>query len=80
MRSCSGVKRIYLLIRPRPDMTLQQRVKQQIFKTPVFEPLFQERPDLNDFIQERIVPIEGDLVLSGLGIKPEDRKRLIEEV
>jgi hypothetical protein len=35
---------------------------------------------LNDFIQERIVPIEGDLVLSGLGIKPEDRKRLIEEV
>ena len=27
-----------------------------------------------------MVPIEGDLVLKGLGMKPEDRKLLAEEV
>ena len=46
----------------------------------MFEPLYRERPDLDTFIKEKIAPIEGDLVLSGLGIKPDDRKRLIEEV
>jgi len=28
LRSCSEIKRVYLMIRPRPNMTLMQRVQE----------------------------------------------------
>ena len=73
---CTDVKRIYLMVRPKPNMTLLQRVKEQIFSTKLFEPLFKERPDFEQYIKDKIIPIEGDLVLEGLGIRPEDRQKL----
>lgn len=80
IRAFPDIKRIYLLIRPRKNMTLAKRVQQQIFSTHLFEPLFLDRPDFPKWIKEKVIPIEGDLVLNGLGIKPEDRKTLTEEV
>ena len=80
VRSLPDIKRIYLMIRPKPNMTLMQRVHHQIFSTQLFAPLFRDRPDFNDWINEKIIPIQGDLVLNELGIKPEDRLRLVEEV
>ena len=65
------------MVRPKPNITLMQRVKEQIFNTKLFEPLFKERPDFEQYIQEKIIPIEGDLVLKGLGIRAEDRQKLI---
>lgn len=70
LRSCPEIKRVYLMIRPRPNMTLMQRVQEQIFSTKLFEPLYKKRPDFQAFLDEKVIPIEGDLVLSGLGIKP----------
>jgi len=46
IRSLTEVKRIYLLMRTRPNMTLMQRMNEQIFSTPVFDRLWKERPDL----------------------------------
>jgi fatty acyl-CoA reductase len=46
----------------------------------LFEPLFKERPNLQEWINEKIIPIEGDLALKGLGLNPELRQKLIKEV
>lgn len=45
IRAFPDIKRIYLLIRPRKNMTLEKRVREQIFSTHLFEPLFAQRPD-----------------------------------
>jgi thioester reductase-like protein len=42
--------------------------------------LFKERPNLQEWINEKIIPIEGDLALKGLGLNPELRQKLIKEV
>ena len=73
IRTFTDVKCIYLMIRPRPNITLRQRINEQIFSTQLFEPLFKERADLQQWIDEKVVPIEGDLCLKGLGINPELR-------
>jgi thioester reductase-like protein len=80
IRAFPDIKRIYLMIRPRPNLTLAQRVHESIFSTQLFEPLYNERKDLDAWIKEKVIPIEGDLVLKGLGIKPDVRARLVEEV
>lgn len=80
IRAFPDIKRIYLMIRPRPNITLAQRMHESIFSTQLFEPLFSERQDLLAWIKEKVIPIEGDLVLKGLGIKPEVRARLVDEV
>jgi alcohol-forming fatty acyl-CoA reductase len=80
IRCLPDIKRIYLMLRPRPNMTLSQRVQEQIFSAELFEQLFKTNPGLPEWINKTIVPIEGDLVLQNLGIKPEDRRLLVEEV
>lgn len=42
--------------------------------------MFKERPYVEDWINEKIIPIEGDLCLKGLGINPKLRQKLIKEV
>lgn len=49
--SCTNVKRIYLMVRPKHNMTLQQRVQDQIFDTECFRPLFRDRPDLIELVK-----------------------------
>jgi hypothetical protein len=52
----------------------------EIFGAKIFVPLFTERPEMIKIIKERVIPISGDLVLQGLGLKPEIRKLLTEDV
>jgi alcohol-forming fatty acyl-CoA reductase len=80
LRSCSDFKRIYLMVRPRPNMTLAARIQRDIYSSPLLTNLFNEKPETMKLAKEKVVPIEGDLVLKGLGFKPEDRANLIEEV
>jgi len=44
VRSFPDIKRIYLMIRPRPNMTLKGRAKDEIFSKHLFDPLYRERP------------------------------------
>ena len=46
----------------------------------IFKSLFQNRPELVRIVQEKIIPISGDLVLERLGISPDVRLTLIEEL
>jgi alcohol-forming fatty acyl-CoA reductase len=80
LRSLSGCKRIYLMVRAKKSMTVQQRMLDSIFTSEIFDRVFSEQPNLRAKITQKVVPIAGDLVIDRLGISAEDRAILVAEV
>ena len=75
-----NIGKMYLLIRSKPKISLEERLTKEIFSSKIFRPLFQRKPELLQVIRERVVPIKGDLVLEGLGIDPKVRAQLTDEL
>ena len=72
LRSLS-FRRIYVMIRPKQGTTLMSRMQKEIFKTRLFDRLYHERPDLDDYIKKKVVTVSGDLCIDKLGFDPEIR-------
>ncbi|XP_043657849.1 fatty acyl-CoA reductase wat [Drosophila teissieri] len=70
LRSCS-VRRIYVLLRPRRQLTAEQRLV-RLRQATVFHVLAAERPQELD----KIVAVPGDVSLPGLGIDPAMMQRM----
>lgn len=75
LRSCPGVKNIYLLMRPKRGQEVAARL-QDLLNAPLFSRLREERPE--DL--QKIVPICGDITLPELGISPFDQQHLAQTV
>ncbi|CAF4893814.1 unnamed protein product [Pieris macdunnoughi] len=73
--SCSDVKKVYILLRGKRGLTVQERLKSML-ELPVFSRLNREKAKFID----KIEPIVGDVSQEGLGISPEDKVTLINEV
>ncbi|XP_053678515.1 putative fatty acyl-CoA reductase CG5065 [Anopheles nili] len=71
LRSCSGLKNIYILIREKKQKTIKERIL-EMQQLPLFEKLRAESPDL----LEKMVPVQGDVSLLGLGLAQEDIDRM----
>ncbi|CAG9767884.1 unnamed protein product [Ceutorhynchus assimilis] len=67
LRSCPGVLKIYLLIRPKRGQDAQERL-QQLLCSPLFDLLRKDRP--NDL--SKVLPIEGDITQPELAISKND--------
>lgn len=75
LRSCPGVSKIYLLIRPKKGENAQERL-QQLMCSPLFDLLRKERPtDIS-----KVLPIEGDITQPELAISQSDRAMLTRSV
>jgi alcohol-forming fatty acyl-CoA reductase len=75
LRSCPGIKNIYLLIRPKRGQEINLRLS-EILNGPLFDKLRKERPnDLN-----KIIPIHGDITSEELGISEADQALLSRTV
>ncbi|XP_050502641.1 putative fatty acyl-CoA reductase CG5065 [Diabrotica virgifera virgifera] len=75
LRSCPGVSKIYLLIRPKKGQHAQERL-QQLLCSPLFDTIRKERPlDLH-----KVLPIEGDITQPELNISVNDRAVLERSV
>ncbi|EEB14253.1 male sterility domain-containing protein, putative [Pediculus humanus corporis] len=75
LRSCPGIKKIYLLIRPKRGQDIHARLG-EIIDSPLFDKLRKERPaELH-----KIVPIMGDITEPELGISQSDQNLLIKTV
>ncbi|CRK97592.1 CLUMA_CG010977, isoform A [Clunio marinus] len=75
LRSCPGIKNIYLLIRPKRGQEINSRLS-EIINGPLFDKLRKERPnDLN-----KIIPIHGDITSEELGISEADQALLSRTV
>ena len=74
LRSCPDIGNIYLLLRRRKDKSAEQRLQEELLKSPVFS------LNNNDLKLEKIIAINGDISLPGLGISDEDRDTLTSNV
>jgi len=75
LRSCPGVRKLYLLVRPKKGQTPQQRVH-HFLTCKLFDKV--RLQDVN--FHEKVVPIAGDILDKGLGISEEDRQTLCDDV
>ncbi|KAK6628958.1 hypothetical protein RUM43_002775 [Polyplax serrata] len=73
--SCSGVKSVYILMRPKRERTIESRME-DMFKLPLFQRIQKEKPH----VLKKVIPVAGDITMDGLGISDDMRKRLSEEV
>ncbi|XP_059612391.1 putative fatty acyl-CoA reductase CG5065 [Phlebotomus argentipes] len=75
LRSCPGIKNIYLLIRPKRGQEVKARLN-DLLGAPLFDTLRRERPsDLN-----KVIPILGDITSEQLGISENDQALLCRTV
>jgi len=51
-----------------------------ILNSEIFSRVYSEQPDLKSKISSKVKAIASDLVMDGLGLSPEDRSRLVNEV
>nr|AWJ25024.1 fatty acyl-CoA reductase [Nilaparvata lugens] len=75
LRSCPDIKNIYLLIREKKGKNFDQRLE-EIFNDPLFSVVEKEYPKF----RYKVSGIPGDIAAPGLGLSPEDREKIIQEV
>ncbi|CAH0699599.1 unnamed protein product [Spodoptera exigua] len=75
LRSCPDLKKIFLLARPKKNKTITKRLQEQ-FDDVLYDRLRKECPD---FIN-KISLVEGDVGQLDLGMCPEDRIKIMNEV
>ncbi|XP_070391766.1 fatty acyl-CoA reductase 1-like isoform X1 [Dermacentor albipictus] len=75
LRSCSDLKRVYLLVRSKRGKEPQARLK-KMFDSQMFERLKKEQPGA----LEKVTAMAGDLVQPDLGLSASDRATLVDNV
>jgi len=75
LRSCP-IKRIYILVREKRGRSKQERVDDMFNNYKLFDKLKTIRPDF----LKKVLPVQGDITLSELGLSPEDQETLRNEV
>ncbi|XP_037276118.2 fatty acyl-CoA reductase 1 isoform X1 [Rhipicephalus microplus] len=75
LRSCSGVKAVYVLLRAKDGIQPNDRL-QEMFQCPVFSRLREENPSA----LSKVVSVTGDILEPGLGLSEEDIAELVENV
>ncbi|BES98847.1 Male sterility protein [Nesidiocoris tenuis] len=73
--ACPGVDTIYFLVRPKRGKSIDLRTEEML-KMPMFSRLKKEFPER----LTKLVPICGDVCTEGLGLSPEDERRLVADV
>lgn len=76
LRCMPDVGKIYLLMRPKKGKEISERL-QEFPKNPVFEKLLQSHT--TDVFQ-KLIPIAGDVGEENLGLSPQDRQTLVDNV
>ncbi|XP_076245982.1 uncharacterized protein LOC143186295 [Calliopsis andreniformis] len=75
LRSCPNVREIFVLIRPKKGLSIDQRLKKMIEL-----PLFDKVRELHPSNFEKLIPILGDVSEKELGLQEIDRQTLIDRV
>ncbi|XP_070504908.1 putative fatty acyl-CoA reductase CG5065, partial [Chironomus tepperi] len=75
LRSCPNIKNIYLLMRPKKDQKMHERLA-EIFKVPLFDLIRDKNPEYFS----KVIMIGGDMKSHELGISDSDQQILIQNV
>jgi fatty acyl-CoA reductase len=57
IRTCVDYKRIYVMIRGKKGMKIEDRFKRDVLGSHIFKVLFYNRPELMKVVAEKVVPI-----------------------
>ncbi|EFA05233.2 putative fatty acyl-CoA reductase CG5065 [Tribolium castaneum] len=76
LRSCPGIKKIYLFIRTKKDKEPNERIR-EMFNGPLFDLLKKQQ---GDEILKKVEAISADMEAPDLALAASDRKKLAEEV
>ncbi|XP_012529911.1 putative fatty acyl-CoA reductase CG5065 isoform X2 [Monomorium pharaonis] len=77
LRCIPKLDHIYILVRPKKGKDPKHRLD-EIFNSPLFEKVKAQKG--LSTLQKKVTAICGDVALPGLGLSPEDRKMLIENI
>jgi long-chain acyl-CoA synthetase len=85
LRSLPGVRRLYLLIRPREranrTLSADERFWSEVLKSSIFDRLKKDLGNGFDaFVEQRVAVLNGDLTDEHLGVSADDYRRLCAEV
>ncbi|CAH1155782.1 unnamed protein product [Phaedon cochleariae] len=75
LRSCPGIKNIYVLVRPKKNKNIQERVE-ALFDVPLFDQLKAD----NIAIIKRVIGVEGDITKVNLGMNESDTTIILDNV
>lgn len=75
LRSCDGIKSIYILLRPKRGQNSEERYKEFV-KNPVFDRIRSKNPD----ILNKLLCVSGDINLPCVGLDEVDKKKFADEV
>ncbi|XP_022171253.1 putative fatty acyl-CoA reductase CG5065 isoform X1 [Myzus persicae] len=76
LRSCPGIRNIYVLMRQSKDKCITERVK-DILALPLFDKIRTEHPGV---AESKIIPVSGDLSEIRLGMSDDDYNMLVRNV
>ena len=79
IRSIGNFKKMFVMVRDKKNMTVQQRFEKEILKSEIFAPLLAENPNLLDELRNKIFPLAGDLIIDKLGLSLADRAMVTTE-
>ena len=80
MRSLPDFKRIYVMVRPKKNISIQERLEKEILNSEIFDMLYAQNPSLKELMRTKLIAVSGDLVMEGLGISKEVRATLVHEL
>lgn len=79
-RSCPKINKIFVMVRPKRNQPVMDRVKKEILSTYCFSICAKKIPNFEDWAASKIVPVAGDLVMDKLGLSPIDRALITDNV
>ena len=74
------VAKLYVLIRPKKGTDISERLRKEILESPCFDRLRSSRRDFQQFIEEKVQAVGGDLLKEDLGLSPEDKAKIVANV
>ena len=80
LRSLPEIKKIFVMIRPQKNVTIQERLFNSVFTSELFTTVFEAHPELRANLFKKVIPIAGDLIKEGLGISQADVAVLSQEL
>ncbi|OEL31192.1 Fatty acyl-CoA reductase 1 [Dichanthelium oligosanthes] len=81
LRVQPDVKKLYLLIRAADDQSAKQRVETEVTGREIFQVLKQKHGNrFEDFIQEKVCPLAGDIMYENLGLPNAKLTVLLKEI
>jgi 1-acyl-sn-glycerol-3-phosphate acyltransferase len=85
LRSLPNIKQIYVLVRTKPGITIQERLNNEVFKSKIFDRMINDNFDKNmdnflRYVHSKVTPIAGDMLghRNNLDIVPSDIDQIVK--